>query len=72
MSLIWNWRQVLKRAWSIRLTLLASALGAAELAVQVFMDEPPIGRGAFAALGAVVSFSAAVARVVAQPSVRED
>lgn len=72
MSLIWNWRQVLKRAWSIRLTLLASALGAAEFVLPLFMDDPPIERGLFAALAALVSFSAAIARVVSQPSVRED
>lgn len=70
--LIWNWRQVLKRAWSIRLTLIASALGAAEFVVQVFMDDPPMPRGTFAALGAAVSFSAAIARVVSQPATREE
>lgn len=72
MHLIWNWRQVLKRAWSIRLTLIAAALGGLEFGFQVFMDNPPIPRGTFAALGALVSAAAAIARVVSQPSTRED
>lgn len=72
MTLIWNWPQVLKRAWSIRLTLIASALGAAEFVLPLFMEDPPLDRGVFAALAALVSFSAAIARVVSQPSTREE
>lgn len=66
MTLTHNWRAVLRHAWSLRLALIAAALGAAEFVVQVFMDDPPIPRGTFAAIGAAVSFSAAIARVVAQ------
>lgn len=69
MKLVWNWRAVLRHAWSLRLALLAAALGAAEFVVQVFMDAPPIPRGTFAAIGALVSFAAAVSRVVAQTAV---
>lgn len=72
MNLTRNWRAVLRHAWSLRLALLSAALGGAELVVQVFMDDPPIARGAFAALGAFVSISAAVARVVAQAPISGD
>ena len=37
-------------AWSIRLDLLGIALGAAEVGVNALMDDPPTGRGAFAAI----------------------
>jgi hypothetical protein len=66
MKLASNWRAVLRHAWSLRLALLSAVLGAAEVAVQVFMDDPPVERGVFAAVAAFVSLAAAVARVVAQ------
>lgn len=69
MNLVRNWRRVLRHAWSIRLSLLAGALGAAEVAVQALIDDPPIPRLTFAALAALVSFAAPIARVVAQRSV---
>ncbi|MGY6251696.1 DUF7940 domain-containing protein [Bosea thiooxidans] len=62
-----NWREVLRYAWSIKLTLIASALGAIEFVLPIFFDSPPFERGLFAALAAFVSLGAAVARVFAQP-----
>jgi hypothetical protein len=66
MKLASNWRAVLRHAWSLRLSIVAGVLGAAEVAVEVFMADPPISRGVFAALAALVSLAAAIARVVAQ------
>lgn len=66
MKLASNWRAVLRHAWSLRLSIVAGTLGAAEVAIEVFMTDPPISRGIFAALAALVSVAAAVARVVAQ------
>ncbi|MGX1786827.1 DUF7940 domain-containing protein [Bosea sp. NPDC055332] len=66
MKLASNWRAVIRHAWSLRLALLSAVLGAAEVAVEVFISDPPISRGVFAALAAAVSLAAAVARVVAQ------
>lgn len=66
MKLASNWRAVVRHAWSLRLTLVASALGAIEFVLPVFMDDPPIERGIFAALAAAVSMAAAVARIIAQ------
>ncbi len=64
MKLIDDWRRVLRRAWSIRLTLLSAALGGVELALPLFSDALP--RGAFAALSVAVAVAAAGARLVAQ------
>ena len=61
-----NWREVLRYAWSIKLTLLASALGAIEFILPLFFDDPPIARGRFAACAALVSLAAAIARLLAQ------
>jgi len=69
MSLVSNWRRVLRHAWSVRLSVLAGALSAAEVAVQVFIDNPPIPRFTFAILAGLISLSAAIARFVAQRSV---
>lgn len=66
MKLASNWRAVLRHAWSLRLTVLASVLGAVEFVLPIFMDDPPIERGVFAALAAVVSLAATIARVIAQ------
>ena len=69
MSLVANWRRVLLRAWSVRLILLAAFLDAASVALSVFADSPPIARGWFAGLSAAVTLGAAIARIVAQPSI---
>ncbi len=69
MSLVSNWRRVLRHAWSIRLSALAGLLNASEVVVQVFIDNPPIPRLTFAVLAGLVSLAAAVARFVAQRTV---
>lgn len=65
MKLIEDWRTVLRRAWSIRLVLLAALLGGIEVVLPLFSDAVP--RHVFALLSIVVSLGAAVARVMAQP-----
>lgn len=67
MTRVHNWREVLRYAWSVRLTLIASALGAIEFVLPMFFDSPPIAPGRFAAFAAAVSFLAGVARIFAQP-----
>jgi hypothetical protein len=66
-----NWREVLRYAWSLRFIVLAAILSAAEVVIAVFMDEPPIARGVFAALAGLVTIAAALARFVAQSKVSE-
>ena len=60
-----NWRQVLRRAWSVRLGVLAGALSGAEVILPLFVDSMP--RNVFAGLSFVTVMGAVLARLVAQP-----
>ncbi len=60
-----DWRRVLRRAWSIRFSLLAAAFTAAEVVVPLLSDVLP--RGLFVLLAFSASIGAAIARLVAQP-----
>lgn len=64
MKLLPEWKFVLRRAWSIRLGVLAAALSAAEVVLPMFSDA--FARGTFAALSAVTTAAALVARLLAQ------
>lgn len=68
MTLIPDWRKVLRKAWSVRLALLAAALGGVEIALPLFSDAVP--RHVFLGLSVLVTMGAAVARIVAQPKMR--
>lgn len=59
-----DWKQVLRRAWSIRLIILAGTLTGLEVAIPLFSDVVP--RGVFAGLSALASIAALWARIVAQ------
>ena len=65
LCLLPDWRRVLRRAWSVRFSLLAAAFTAAEVVVPVFGDVLP--RGVFVLLAFASSIGATVARIVAQP-----
>jgi len=65
-ELIEDWRRVLKRAWSIRLILLAGLLSGAEVLIPIFTDDPPLPRGVFGALSFFVTAGAFIARILAQ------
>jgi hypothetical protein len=62
-----NWRDILNRAWSIRLMLLAGVLTACEIVLPMYADAIP--RNLFAALSALATMGALVARLVAQKNV---
>lgn len=64
MRLADDWKVILRRAWSVRLMLLAALLSGAEFALPYFGDKVP--PGVFAALGFVVTGAALVARFIAQ------
>ena len=68
MNLIRDWRRVLKRAWSLRLIVLATIFSGLEVAVQFLQDdfEPLFPRGVFAIIAGLVSIAAFVARLMAQ------
>jgi hypothetical protein len=68
MQLADNWREILRKAWSIRFLILAGALSGAEVILPFFADAIP--RGIFAILSFTAVGAAFVARIVAQKDFR--
>lgn len=67
MTLAYDWKIILKKAWSVRLMVLAGLLSAAEVVVPlVAYDLPP---RIFAALSGLTVCAALIARIVAQRNV---
>lgn len=66
MNLVDDAKDVFLRAWSVRLALLAAVFGAAEVALPFFA--PFLPPKTMAILAALTSTAAAIARIVAQPS----
>lgn len=64
MRLLYNWRDILRKAWSIKLMLLAAILSGIEVMLPFFSDYFP--RNLFAALSGLAVAAALVARIVAQ------
>lgn len=68
MKLVSDWRRVLRRAWSIRLLVLAGFLSG----IEVILSLPDIAarldwpQGIFAALSGLTTAAAFVARILAQ------
>ncbi len=69
--LVTNWRAVLKRAWSVRLMLLAGALSGLEFALPYLDSFVPIPPRLFAALSGLTVGAAFVARLVAQKGIAD-
>lgn len=69
MRLVWNWRAVLKHAWSIRLLLLAGLLTGLEAVLPLAGGLIAIPAGWLAGLSFFVIGGAFVARLIAQQSV---
>lgn len=69
MQLIDDWRRVLRKAWSVKLILLAAFFDGLSAVWFVFADGVP--HFLFAALGLFFSLAAAVARIIQQPSMRD-
>lgn len=73
MNLVSNWRRVLKRAWSIRLMILAGLLSG----IEVILSLPDISerldwpQGLFAAASGLTTMAAFIARLIAQGNVNE-
>lgn len=64
--LVSNWRDVLRKAWSVRLMILAGLLSGLEVALPLIDGVYEIPRGLFAALSGVTVAGAFVARLLAQ------
>ncbi len=69
MNLIEDAKTVLLKAWSVRLALASATLSAAEVALPYFAPFMPPNVMAIAA--ALTSAAAVIARVIAQPKMRE-
>lgn len=73
MNLVSNWRRVIKRAWSIRLMILAGLLSG----IEVILSLPDIAerldwpQGLFAAASGLTTMAAFIARLIAQGNVNE-
>lgn len=65
MTLVTDWKLILKKAWSIKLMVLASLLSGAEVILPQFTDVVP--PNLFAVLSFIVVGGAFAARLVAQP-----
>ena len=64
MKLYANWKEILRKAWSIRLMIVAGLLTGIEVILPLFHENIP--RNLFAALSLVFVTSALIARLVAQ------
>lgn len=65
-----DWRRVARKAWSVKLAILSAILSAVEIGVQVMAVVRPTPW--FAMGAAVVSLAAGLARLVAQPEMRDE
>jgi hypothetical protein len=66
LNLIPNWREVLSRAWSVRLMLLAAILSGLEVALPFMPSFVTIPDRTFAVLSGLTVAGAFIARLVAQ------
>lgn len=64
-QMIEDWERVLKRAWSIKFTLLAMVFGGGEAAMQYFTPDM-MPHGILAALSLTCSLGAGFSRLLAQ------
>lgn len=70
MKLLADWKDILKKAWSIRLMILAGLLTGAEMILPMFSDAIP--NKLFAVLTFVCVSLALVARLLAQNEVEQN
>lgn len=72
MRLYANWREILRKAWSVRFMLAAAIFTGIEAALPILqpvLDGTVIPTGLFAALSGLATSAALVARIVAQKDV---
>jgi len=67
MKLYDNWKEILRKAWSIRFLVLAGVLSGIEIILPMFAEQFP--RNVFAALSFIFVAAAFVSRLVAQRDV---
>jgi hypothetical protein len=64
-----NWKDIIKKAWSIRFIILAGLLSGAEVILPFFADSIP--RGLFAVLTLLAVSGAFISRIVVQRDLDE-
>jgi hypothetical protein len=69
MRILPNWKQVLRRAWSVRFLIAACVFSAGEVILPFFVHDMP--RGWAVALSALCCIGGLVSRFVAQPEVNK-
>lgn len=62
-----NWREILRRSWSLRFIIVAGVLSGCEIALPLIGDSLPVG--VFAALSFFFTAAAFVSRLVAQKGI---
>jgi hypothetical protein len=67
MKLYTNWKEIVKKAWSIKFIILAGMLSAAEVVLPLFFDY--FDRGTFAILSFIAVSGAFVSRLIAQKDI---
>lgn len=72
MKLLDNWREVFRKAWSIKFMLLAGLLSGVEVMMSILQPSNTLPPGVFAALAGVVTSMALVARLMAQNEADND
>ena len=65
-----DWKDILRKAWSIRLMILAGVLSGVEVVLPLFMHDLP--RGLFAVLSMMTISAAFITRLMAQRNMRDD
>lgn len=70
MMLVTNWKRIIKKAWSIRLMLLAGLLTGCEAVLPLYQDAIP--RGTFAVLSMLAITGGLIARIVAQRNLGDE
>lgn len=71
MALLRDWKQILRRAWSVRLIVLAGLLSGLEIVLPFFVDIPA-PRWVMPSAMFLATMSALIARLVAQKNLHED
>jgi hypothetical protein len=67
MKLYTNWKEIVRKAWSIKFIILAGVLSASEVILPLFFDY--FDRGTFALLSFVAVSGAFISRLVAQKDI---
>lgn len=67
MKLYDNWKEIVRKAWSIRFMLIAGVLSGIEIVLPMFAEQFP--RNTFAILTFIFVAAAFVSRIVAQRNV---